>query len=116
VVKGWDMFCPPVAARGQGEHTALFPSPARSLIGIEPAGLPLTAFKAAEDGKGYVLRLCDFAGEGGTAKLTLPRPVRELFRCDLVEANAQALKGRGKTISAPVKAFAPLTLEAHFAP
>jgi len=116
VVKGWNMFCPPVAARGRGEHGPLFSSPTGSLIGIEPAGLPLTAFKQAEDGEGFIFRLCDFSGAGGTATLTLPKPVDELFRCDLVEANAQKLEGHGKTVTVPVKAFAPLTLEGRFAP
>ncbi len=79
-------------------------------------GLPLTAFKEAEEGDGFVFRLCDFSGEGGTATLTLPRPVRELFSCDLVEANAIKMKGRGKTVNIPVKAFSPVTVKARFAP
>ncbi len=79
-------------------------------------GLPLTAFKEAEEKNGYVFRLCDFSGQGGTATLTLPKPVHQLFSCDLVEANAQKIKSRGKTIAVPVKTFAPVTLKARFAP
>jgi hypothetical protein len=116
VVKGWDMFCPPVAVCGPGGRQPLLKSPARSLIGIEPAGLPLMAFKKAEDENGFIFRLCDFSGNGGTVTLKLPTPVAELFRSDLVEANAQKLKAEGKTISVPVKAFSPVTLKALFAP
>ena len=79
-------------------------------------GLPLEAFKQAEDKSGYVLRLCDFAGEGGTAKLTLPKTVNELFSCNLVEDNAETMKSRGLTIVVPVKKFAPVTVKASFAP
>ena len=45
-----------------------------SLVGVEPAGLPLMAFRQAEDGNGYVFRVCDFAGTNGNLKLTLPKP------------------------------------------
>ena len=116
VVKGWDMFCPLVAAPGQSGHKPLFSSAAKSLIKVEPAGLPLTAVKEAEDKNGFVFRLCDFAGLGGTARLILPKPVDALSSCDLVEANAHQLKERGKSITAPIHPFGPLTLEAHFAP
>jgi alpha-mannosidase len=74
------------------------------------------AFKKAEDENGFIFRLCDFSGQGGTATLVLPKPVTELFRCDLVEANAQKLNADGKTISVPVKAFSPATLKLRFAP
>jgi alpha-mannosidase len=74
------------------------------------------AFKKAEDENGFIFRLCDFSGNGGTVTLKLPTPVAELFRSDLVEANAQKLKAEGKTISVPVKAFSPVTLKALFAP
>jgi alpha-mannosidase len=116
VIKGWDMFCPPMAVRGQGVRQPLFTSPARSLIGIEPAGLPLMAFKKAEDESGFVFRLCGFSGQGGKASLILPKDVANASSCNLVEANAQKLNVDGKTISVPVKAFSPVTLKARFEP
>ena len=76
--------------------------------------MPLTTIKQAEDGNGVVFRLCDFAGEGGTATLTLPEPAREALSCDLVECNPHDLKESGKTISAPVNKFGPMTLKARF--
>jgi alpha-mannosidase len=116
VIKGWDMFCPPVAVRGQGGRRPLFTSPAASLIGIEPAGLPLMAFKKAEDESGFVFRLCDFSGKGGKASLILPKNVANASGCNLVEADAQELKADGKTISVPVKMFSPVTVKVRFAP
>lgn len=116
VVKGWDMFCPPVSAHGIGEHQPLLSSPAASLISIQPAGLPLTAFKIAEAGNGFVARLCDFAGNGGTATLALPKAVDSASSCNLVENEGQKVAVKGKTITAPLKAFSPTTVMMQFVP
>ena len=115
VVNGWNMFCPPVAARGQSGQKPLFTSAAKSLIQVAPIGFPLTAFKETEEKNGFILRLCDLSGQGGTATLTLPKPVRELFLCDLVESNVRQMKARGDTIAVPVKTFSPVTIKARFA-
>ncbi|MGA2864760.1 MAG: polysaccharide lyase family protein [Verrucomicrobiota bacterium] len=114
VMRGWEMFSPPVAQRGTGPRREVLPAPAGELLGLEPVGLPLLAFKQAEDQKGFVFRVCDFAGAGGKVKLTLPRPASETFSCDLVEANAAKQEARGKTVVAPLKPFAPATLKVRF--
>lgn len=114
VVKGWNMYCPPVAQGGSSRHRRGHSSPARSLVGIEPQGLPLTTIKQAEDRAGFIFRLCDYAGQGGAATLTLPAAVRELFTCNLVETMDGRLKERGKTITVPVRPCAPVTLKARF--
>ncbi|HEY2081558.1 MAG TPA: polysaccharide lyase family protein [Verrucomicrobiae bacterium] len=116
VVKGWNMYCPAVAARGQGGHKAISSSAAMSLVSVSPAGLPLTTIKEAEDLDGFIFRYCDFAGIGGTAKLTLPKPAIEVLRCNLVETDPLKLTTRGKTITVPVKPFAPTTIKTRFAP
>ncbi len=115
LARGWEMFCPTVAGRGQGEHRPLLSHPADELLGIQPKGLPLLAFKQAEDHGGFVVRLCDFAGSGATARLTLPKPAAEVWACDLVETHARSEKSHGKTISARVAPFAPVTLKLRFA-
>ena len=97
VARGWEMFVPPVAQSGGGPLKPVLSAPATSLIAVEPTALPLMAFKQAEDGNGFVFRVCDFSGAGGNLKLTLPKPARETFTCDLVEANAgQAGVSRAK--------------------
>ena len=114
VERGWEMFSPPVAQSGGGPLKPVLSAPAESLVGVEPAGLPLMAFKQAEDGNGFVFRVCDFAGAGGKLKLTLPKAADETFDCDLVEAHAVKQESHGKTISVPVKPFAPVTVKVQF--
>jgi len=114
VARGWEMYSPAVAQSGGGPLKPVLSAPAGSLVGVEPAGLPLMAFKQAEDEQGFVFRVCDFSGVGGKLKLTLPRPARETFTCDLVEAHAVKQDSHGKTITAPLKPFAPATLKVQF--
>ncbi len=56
VARGWEMY---LAAGGAspagGPLKPLLSAPAASLVGVEPAGLPLMAFKQAEDGEGLYL-------------------------------------------------------------
>jgi hypothetical protein len=114
VARGWEMYSPAVAQSGGGPLKPLLSAPAGSLIGVEPSGLPLMAFKQAEDDKGFVFRVCDFSGVGGNFKLTLPKPARETFICDLVEAHPVKQDSHGKTITAPLKPFAPVTVKVQF--
>ena len=117
VVSGWNMFCPPAAAPatapGAG-HQPVFTAPARSLVEIQPPGLPLTAIKEAEDENGFVFRCWDFSGAGGTATLRLPRPASDVFSCNLVETDARKLNDRGRTVTTPIKPFGPVTLKMRF--
>jgi alpha-mannosidase len=114
VVKGWNMFCLPVAENGQGAHQPVIPLAAKSLVGIEPAGLPLTTIKQAEDGNGFVFRCCDYAGMGGTTTLTLPEPALAMSMCNLVETDLRKLNGHGETVTVPIKPFAPETIKMQF--
>jgi len=116
VIKGWNTYCAAVAGRGEGAHQRANGSPAESLIGVEPAGLPLTTIKEAEGEDGLIFRCCDYAGAGGTLRLTLPKPAREAFSCSLVETDARKLKDRGQTVTVPIKPFAPMTVKVDFAP
>ncbi len=114
VVRGWEMYSPTVAQSGGGPLKPVRSAPAGSLVGVEPAGLPLMAFKQAEDENGFVFRVCDFSGVGGKLKLTLPRAARETFTCDLVETQVVKQDSHGKTVTAPLKPFAPSTLKVQF--
>jgi alpha-mannosidase len=114
VARGWEMYAPAVAQSGGGPLKPVLSAPTGSLVGVEPAGLPLMAFKQAEDEKGFVFRVCDLAGAGGSLKLTLPKAARETFTCDLVEMHAVKQDSHGKTVTAPLKPFAPATVKVQF--
>jgi hypothetical protein len=114
LARGWEMFSPPVAQAGAGPHKPVLSASSASLLGLQPAGLPLLAFKQAEDEKGFIIRVCDFAGTGGQLRFTLPKAATETLNCDLVEANTIRQQSRGKTIVAPLKAFAPTTIKVLF--
>jgi hypothetical protein len=114
VARGWEMYAPAVAQSGGGPLKPVLSASAESLVGVEPAGLPLMAFKQAEDEKGFVFRVCDLAGVGGSLKLTLPKAAREMFTCDLVETHAVKQDSHGKTITTPLKLFAPATVKVQF--
>ncbi|HXC35405.1 MAG TPA: glycoside hydrolase family 38 C-terminal domain-containing protein, partial [Candidatus Acidoferrales bacterium] len=114
VIRGWNMYCPAVAARGEGDHNPASSSAVASFAQIKPLGLPLTAIKGAEDGDGFIFRCCDYSGEGGTLELTLPRSAREVVKCNLVESNEGRLKGYGRRVSLPITPFAPASLRVTF--
>ena len=114
VARGWEMFAPPVAQSGGGPLKPVLSAPATSLMSVQPAGLPLLALKQAEDGNGFVFRVCDFSGAGGNFKLKLPKAAQETFDCDVVEAHVVKQASHGKTITAPLKPFAPSTVKVQF--
>jgi alpha-mannosidase len=116
VREGWEMFCPAIARQGQIAHKPVLPAAAKSLVEIQTASLPLLAFKQAEDETGFIFRTCDFSGQGGTMKLTLPKPATEVFSCDLVEAAARPQPGSGTTIAFRVTPFSPVTAKVRFEP
>jgi phosphopantetheinyl transferase (holo-ACP synthase) len=125
VVKGWNMYCPP-ATQQANQYKQSNPynasavrmsgkaKPAASLVSVEPDGLPLTTIKQSEDGAGYIFRLCDYSGAGGTGKLILPKAASELFNCNLVETVEKSLNESGTTLTFPIRPFAPVTLKVNF--
>ena len=114
VVNGWNMYCPAVAAKGDGEHKPVFTSAAGSLVEVSPAALPLTTIKRAEDGNGFIFRCCDYAGAGGTLKLTFPVSVSDVTKCNLVETDDGKLRGHGRHISLPLTPYAPASVRVTF--
>jgi alpha-mannosidase len=114
LTRGWEMFSPPVAQRVASSFGKTASAAARSLVEVKPSGLPLLAFKQAEDLNGFVLRFCDFWGAGGKATLALPKPASAIFACNLVEASPIKQKFRGKTLITPVRHFGLATVKVQF--
>ncbi|MGH7942580.1 MAG: glycoside hydrolase family 38 C-terminal domain-containing protein [Limisphaerales bacterium] len=114
VMRGWNMYCPAVAARGGSGHKPVFFPASDSFVKIKPAGLPLTTIKGAEDRNGFIFRCCDYSGEGGTLRLTLPRAAREAIKCNLVETDEGKARKHGRRVSLPLTPFAPASVRVIF--
>lgn len=50
-----------------------------------PTGMTVQAFKSAEKGDGFVLRLRELKGETGIVELHLPKCIKKVAKCDLLE-------------------------------
>jgi alpha-mannosidase len=57
----------------------------RPLVSVEPANAVLDTIKPAEDGRGWVLRLYESAGQSCAAQLSFGVPVRTLHRSNTLE-------------------------------
>jgi hypothetical protein len=81
------------------------PAAAGSLLHIEAANAQLTAFKAAEDGKGYILRLRETSGRDGKAILrTSPWfRIERAFLTNGVEENLSNLQSSANGLELPLK-------------
>jgi len=71
-------------AQQVGLHSGPLPS-ARSFINIAPGDLVLTAAKKTENGDGILLRFFEWAGQTGTATITLPEKIADATLTNLME-------------------------------
>lgn len=82
-----------------------------SFCRIEPANVMLTAFKAADDGRGLIVRIQETAGRETMARVILDLdPVNRAWSCDLVERNRGPVEIAGNQITLPIKANSTATL------
>lgn len=59
-----------------------------SYVTVDRPGVSVEAFKPAEDGKGFILRLVDYFGQRGPTTATLPGPARSIAACNVLEEPA----------------------------
>jgi alpha-mannosidase len=73
--------------------------------------LVLSAVKKTEDGDGLLLRFYEWAGEAGTATLTLPRSVASATLTDLMERPfGAALAVKGDAVEVPYAPYSIVTV------
>ena len=60
----------------------------QSYCELSSPGIAVEAFKLAEDGQAYVLRLVDYFGQRRPVTVTLPRKVAKVIPCNLLEEPA----------------------------
>ena len=56
-----------------------------SFVRVDHDSLVLDTFKKAEDGRGYIVRLYESAGKGGSASLHFAKTLRSVSACNLME-------------------------------
>ncbi|NSW55038.1 MAG: alpha-mannosidase [Armatimonadetes bacterium] len=91
-------FNQPPIARVVDSHPGTLPS-AYSFVRVEPAEMILSAFKLAEDGNGFIARVYNSAGVGGTARITCNLPFSRAESCNLLE---QSRETNSATVDGPV--------------
>lgn len=99
------------AEKGTGRLPAL----AGSLFQIDARNAQVTAFKEAEDGNGYILRLRETSGRDDTARLVSPMfPVEAAWVTNGVEENLQPLSPARGGIDIPLKSWRFSTVRVLF--
>jgi hypothetical protein len=92
------------------------PASAGSFFDIESANAQVTAFKQAEDGNGYILRLRETAGRDGAARLGSPLfRITSAFLTDGVEENKTPLTLKAGAVEIPLRANRFSTVRLVFA-
>jgi alpha-mannosidase len=101
-------------------HTGNLPASGAAVPTVAPEGVVLSSLKRAEDADGFIVRLCETAGKGSTAKVAfspaLLGKVRKVVEVDLLErpvATSRAAKVAGG-FSVKVPAFGIASVKVTF--
>ena len=70
-----------------------------SFVNVSSSNVVLDSIKKAEDGNGYIVRLYEACGGGGSVALTFAQDIKQVYACDLMENNEEeiAVSGSGFT-------------------
>jgi alpha-mannosidase len=94
----------PLQAIWAERHGGALP-PVHGFVAVTGRHAVLDTIKQAEDGRGWVLRLYDALGTGGSATLEFDRPVRQAVTCDLLERDAKPLAPAGRKLELEFRPF-----------
>lgn len=108
---GCECAVPLLAAGNTGTGPSGRRPPSRSLARVSPAGVFLQVVKPAEDGRGFILRLREIAGEGALARVELPgAAVREAWLADIVENDRRRIPVGSGTFSLRLEPYSIATV------
>ena len=96
---------PLVEAAHRGEWPAV-----HSLLSVEGAGVITSAFKKAEEGEGFVLRLYEAHGRPATARVTLPFEAKKVEETDQLERGGRDLGVKGASFDVALRPHEVKTL------
>lgn len=77
---------------------------------VEPESAMLTAIKPADDGKGYIVRIRETAGQATDATVTLFSETAKATACDLVERNKEPLPVQNGKVTVKLRANGMATI------
>ncbi len=100
-------FLHPISVCSARAHKGTLPL-SESLLTAD--GARVIAVKQASDGKGLILRLCEYAGEDGAFSVRFPFPIEAARICDVNEAPLKMLKWDEDCVTGSISAHALLTL------
>ncbi|MGI5878672.1 MAG: alpha-mannosidase [Christensenellales bacterium] len=109
-----DRLSAPLTAISDGAHPGVRAAVESGLAVGGP--VRLLCFKAAEDGRGYILRLLNLSDGDATADVALPAPPRSVVPVDLLERPTSAFPGTlsGHALSLPMTAHDLVSLRIEF--
>ena len=106
----------PVTAVQVAAHEGTLPKE-HSFVSVENPNVVLTAVKKAEDSDALIVRVYEWAGQGGEVKLHLPAGATTATETNLMEkSEGSPLTVSGDTVNAPIKPYQILTLEVNYTP
>jgi alpha-mannosidase len=80
------------------------------LIALDRPGVSVEAVKAAEDGDGVIVRLCEVHGSRRPVMLMWGRPFRAVERVDLLERASAPMDHQGRSVRVALRPFELVTL------
>ena len=80
------------------------------VVSVDRAGVSVEAVKAADDGDGKIVRLCEVHGSRRRARVTLHRPFSDVSRVDLLERRLSSMDYEGRTVTLTLRPFELVTL------
>jgi alpha-mannosidase len=113
VRKGWE-YDYPLTATVTTAHAGTLPA-AHSFISVEPENVVLTAVKKAEDAKGLILRVYEWAGKTGTIEFHVPAGARSATVTNMSEVpEGAALEVKDGVVKAPIHPYEILTVRVDY--
>ena len=108
---GWNVAHRPLAVWMNGPQKGGALPPSASFCEVDAPNVMVLAFKEAEDGRGYILRLIETEGKETTVAVDMPYlAFQRVSETNLVEENQRELPGDGHAVTVAIKPFAVVTL------
>ncbi len=84
--------------------------PARSWMSASSDHVTLEALKCSEDGENVIVRLAERYGSREPVELVFDRPIKEAWKCNLMETPEQEIAVQGSKVSLGIKPFEVVTI------